>query len=123
MDTNTDIGPLYFTVFSIVLAAEIIVLFLCCLITFILPPNDHQVEFPPPPGYSGMERRKVEVPDYPSSLELAYLIAVYALDIILIYPYTREGSASQHDTLYRLAGIVIFGIQVTSAVGWNGIKT
>ena len=118
-----DISTSYLGILSNVLAVEILLLLPCFLLAAILPPDEIEVEFPPPPGYSGTERRTVNVLEYPSSPKLFFLIAAYLFDIVMIYPYTFNGAISEHNTLYILFGIVCLTVQVTAAVGWSGIKT
>jgi hypothetical protein len=117
-----DISTSYFTILSSILAFETILLFPCFLFTAILPPDEIDVEFPPPEGYSGTERKTVTVPKYPSCSEIGFLIALYIFDIILLYPYTREGVTNEPRFLYFVISIVCLGIQTLAAIGWSGIK-
>lgn len=118
-----DISTAYLTILSTVLAVKIVLLVLLFVITTFLPPDEIEVEFPPPEGYSGTERKTVEVPEYPSCQALGFLILVYIYDIIMIYPYTRKGSESEHSLVYLLVGIVSLGIQTMAAIGWSGITS
>lgn len=118
-----DISTSYLTILSSVLAVETLLLFPCFLLVALRPPNEIGVEFPPPPGYSGTEQRTVNVPKYPSCSKLFFLIAIYVFDIVMIYPYTRNGLVSKHSKLYLLVGIVTLAFQVFAAIGWSGIKT
>lgn len=118
-----DISTSYLTILSTVLAAETLLLLPCFLLAAILPPGEIEVEFPPPRGYSGNEKRTVGVPKYPSSLNLFFLIAIYLFDIVMIYPHTQSGLVSEHSILHLLVGIVSLTFQVMAAVGWGGIKT
>lgn len=113
----------YSSIISTLLAVETILLLPCFLLAAILPPDEIEVEFPPPEGYSGTERKTVKVPEYPSCQELGFLTMVYVFDIIMLYPHTREGIKSEHSFIYLLAGVVCFGIQTMAAIGWSGIKT
>lgn len=119
MDINTS----YVTILSTVLAVQILLLLPCFLLAVFRPPDEIEVEFPPPPGYSGTERRKVDVPKYPSCSKLFFLIAIYVFDIVMIYPYTRNGLVSEHSILFVLVGVVSLTFQVLAAIGWSGIKT
>lgn len=116
-----DISTAYLTILSTVLAVKTVLLFVCFVFTAFLPPDEIEVEFPPPEGYSGTERKTVEVPEYPSCQAIGFLILVYVYDIIMIYPYTRKGSESEHSLVYLLVGIVSLGIQTMAAIGWSGI--
>jgi hypothetical protein len=118
-----DVSTAYLTILSTVLAVETLVLLPCFLLAAILPPDEIEAEFPPPPGYSGTENRTVDVPEYPSSLNFLSLIAIYVFDIIMIYPYTQNGLVIEHSILYQLIGIVSLTFQAMAAVGWSGIKT
>jgi len=118
MDTTTA----YFTLFSTLLALKILILFPLCLYTMIVPPQDEEVEFPPPPGYSGTERKTIEVPKYPSFSDLLFLILVYAMDIVFIYPATRHGNEAQlNPALTAFLGGAL-ALQAAAAVGWSGIS-
>jgi|SRR5277367_695616 len=118
MDTTTA----YFTLFSTLLALKTLILLPLCLYTLILPPRTEEVEFPPPAGYSGSERKTVEVPKYPSFSDLFFLVIVYAMDIVFIYPATRHGIEIQpNSALIAVLGGAI-GLQAIAAVGWSGIS-
>jgi len=118
-----DISTSYLTILSTALAVETLLLLPCFLLAVFLHPDEIEVEFPPPSGYSGTESRTVDVPEYPSSPKLFFLIAIYVFDIVMIYPYTRNGLVSEHSILYLLVGIMSLAFQVMAAIGWGGIKT
>ena len=117
-----DICGSYLSILSTILAFKILLLAPCFFITAILPPNESEVEFPPPEGYSGTERKCINVPKSPGFQALGFLILVYLFDIIMLYPYTHKGSGSEHSLVYLLAGIASLGIQTMAAIGWSGIK-
>jgi len=118
MDTTTA----YFTLFSTLLALKILILFPLCLYTTVRPPQDDEVEFPPPPGYCGSERKTVQVPKYPSCPDLLFLILVYAMDIVFMYPATRRGvEVELNSALIAFLGGAL-GLQAAAAVGWSGIS-
>ena len=118
MDTPTA----YFTIFSTFLAIKVLILAPLCLYTAMFPPRDEEVEFPPPQGYSSMETKKVEVPKYPAFSDLLFLLLVYVLDIIFIYPLTRSGGeAPSFHPVFIASKSLALGIQVVAAIGWSGI--
>jgi hypothetical protein len=119
MDTSTA----YFTLLSTILAIKVLLLLPLCLFVLVLPAPEIEVEFPPPPGYSGTERRTVKVPTYPSFSSLLFLSIVYTVDIILVYPFTRHGNECQPSPLQMTLMIGGLGIQTMAAVGWSGISS
>jgi hypothetical protein len=118
-----DIGPSYFTILSRLLAIKTTILFLLCLVVAIIPPANVEVEFPPPASYSVVERKIVNVPKYPSFREVGFLVIIYFSDIIFLYPFTYEGSATKNNIIIFLVGIAFLGLQIMAAVGWSGIQT
>ena len=119
-----DVGTVWFTILSRLLALQSIVLIPFLLFAAIRPPSYVEVEFPPPLGCSSNERKIVKVPRYPSFLSLAILIVFDLSDIIFIYPFTEEGIAKA-DSLpvaFRLVGIVGLVIHVIMAVGWSSVE-
>lgn len=118
-----DIGPSYFTIFSRLLAAKVALLCLLSLVVAVIPPENVEIEFPPPDGYSGAERRTVEVPKYPSFRQVGFLVIIYIFDIIFLYPFTYEGGSNKRNIIVFLAGNAFLVLQTVAAVGWSGIRT
>jgi len=114
-----DINASYFTLVSSTLAVQTIVLVPFFLYSLFFPPCAVEVEFPPPAECSVKETKKVYIPNYPSCLEYLFLIAVYLLDIIFLYPFTRAGSEIAN-WISSLVSLVVLFLQMSLAIGWGG---
>jgi hypothetical protein len=115
-----DLESTYSAILSTILAIKISLLVPLFLLTAILPPLCTEVECPAPKGDTGT--KTLDIPDYPSPKSLAFLIAVYFFDILLLYPYTPDGANTPYDSSFRIVGVIGILLQTMSAIGWAGIE-
>jgi hypothetical protein len=108
-----------------ILACQTIILLISSILTLILPPGRKNVKFPAPSGTSTITEKAVSVPKYPSTRDLSFLLLLYILDIIFIYPFTLDVNASVSLTrgstilvVFFLAGNIFLIFQANMARGW-----
>jgi hypothetical protein len=140
MSVTHYLATSYYDFLSAVLALKLFVLLFILLFVIVRRPVLKKVAcLDPPPlllgktylwsnlklvGLPAVEcpRKVIDVPKYPPAESIAFLISIYAFDIIMLYPYTKEGSTRKLPSVFFLATIVGSILQTTSAVGWSCVE-
>lgn len=113
----------YYTGLSTILAIFILILLPLILYSLIFSPDYIEAEFRAPKGYRESGTRIINVLAHPADKDLAFLLVVFVVDILLIYPYTLSGSQSDISSISKIGGTIILEIQLMAAVGWCGIQS
>src|SRR5271156_4166918 len=126
MKPLVDVAAAFALLLSEGLAIQITVLLILFLFTLVRIPKDVEIEFPAPTGIKHQplteKARPVEVPQYPTCRDISFLILLYLVDIVLLYPYTLESREERNLLLLQLVSIVVFPLQVAAAHGWGSIS-
>ena len=116
MDLETSYNGFLSSVFALAIA----ILFLALLFTIFWYPGEDEVECPSPTG--GEETKVVKVPKYPQPASIAFLILIYVLDILILYPCTQDGLENEFHWLYVCAANVGALVHILAAIGWSSIE-
>jgi hypothetical protein len=124
-----DLDVAYHSVFSKIVLFQALAILPLSLLKIPLPPAKVIQGFPSPSGLPNARAKIIEVPMSPTSRDLAFLLTIYILDVIFLYPYTKEGRLLLEETnstiisLFFWAGSGALVLQFLAACAWSGIQT
>jgi hypothetical protein len=104
---------------SAALALESFILVFIMLFVRHWGPEFMPVECPEPNPAKNRSTKVAYPPTYPPEQSIQFLISVYILDILVLYPYTKEGSTMDLHWTFLPAGILVGILQARSAIRWG----